>query len=134
LDFSKGMKDEHCVMWGFNVMFKTSNYGLRTTPQKEYEISAGLRPCPAEDMNNKHGRRVRVIRPIEELKQIRLSQRADLTDDEILAVVRVITQNTFAHLEVQCTNTMLAGAVFRTYVSGVQHDPPSVPGGRVQAV
>ena len=34
------------------------------------------------------GRRVRVIRRIEELKQLKLCRKAGLTDDEILTVVR----------------------------------------------
>jgi hypothetical protein len=88
--FSKGIKDEHCVMWGFNVEFTTSNYGLTTTPQKEYEISTGIRPCPEEDLLDKKGRSVRVILPIEKLKLLNLSHKAVLTDDEILAVVRAL--------------------------------------------
>jgi hypothetical protein len=75
-------------MWGFDVEYTTSNYGLTTTPQKEYEISTGKRPCPEEDMKDKKGRRVRIIRLIEELRQLKLCRKAGLTDDEILAVVR----------------------------------------------
>jgi hypothetical protein len=75
-------------MWGFDVEYTTSNYGLTTTPQKEYEISTGKRPCPEEDMKDKKGRRVRIIRRIEELRQLKLCRKAGLTDDEILAVVR----------------------------------------------
>ena len=75
-------------MWGFDVEYTTSNYGLTTTPQKEYEISTGKRSCPEEDMKDKNGRRVRVVRRIEELKLLKLCKKAGLTDDEILAVVR----------------------------------------------
>jgi len=75
-------------MWGFDVKFTTCNYGLTTTPQKEYEISTGKRPCPEEDMKDKNGRRVRVVRRIEELRQLKLCRKAGLTDDEILVVVR----------------------------------------------
>ncbi len=75
-------------MWGFNVKFTTSNYGLTTTPRNEYEISTGERPCPEEHMKDKKGERVRVIRRLEELKRLKLCQKARLTDDEILAVVR----------------------------------------------
>jgi hypothetical protein len=77
-------------MWGFDGEFTTSNYGLTSTPQREYEISTGQRVCPEKDMQDKHGRRVRVIRRIEELKQLKLCQNAHLTDDEILAVVRAL--------------------------------------------
>jgi hypothetical protein len=75
------------VKWGFDIEFTTSNYGLTTTAQKEYEISTGQRICPEEDMQDKKGRCVRVIRPLEELKLLNLCQKAHLTDDEILAVV-----------------------------------------------
>jgi hypothetical protein len=83
------MHDEHCVMWGFDVEFTTSNYGLTTTPRNEYEISTGKRECPEKDMKDKKGRCVRVIRQIEELSRLKLCSKAGLTDDEILAVVRV---------------------------------------------
>ena len=75
-------------MWGFDVEFTTSNYGLTTNPLKEYEISTGKRQCPEEGMKDKKGRRVRVIRPLEELRRLKLCPKAGLTDDEILAVVR----------------------------------------------
>ncbi len=81
-------------MWGFNVVFKTSNYGLTTTPQKEYEISTGKRPCPEKDMKDTKGRCVRVIRRIEELKRLKMCQKARLTDDEILAVVHAPSMST----------------------------------------
>jgi hypothetical protein len=87
-NLSKGIHDEHCVMWGFDVKFTTSNYGLTTTPRNEYEISTGKRLCPEEDMQDNQGRRVRVIRRIEELRLLKLCVKARLTDDEILAVVR----------------------------------------------
>ena len=67
--------------------FTTGNYGLITTPRKEYEISTCKRPCPEEDMKDKKGRRVRFIEPIEKLKHLKVCQKARLTDDEILAVV-----------------------------------------------
>jgi hypothetical protein len=76
-------------MWGFDVEFNTTNYGLVTTPLKEYEISKGQRICPEKEMEDRKGVRVRVFRPIEKLKQLPLCQEACLTDDEILTVVRV---------------------------------------------
>jgi hypothetical protein len=80
-------------LWGFDVELTTSNYGLITTPKKEYEISTGQRLCPEEEMKDKKGRRVRVIKPIEELKLVKVCQKAGLTDDEILAVVRPLLKN-----------------------------------------
>ncbi len=82
------MRDEHCVMFGFDVEFTTSNYGLTATPLDEYGISTSERQCPEKDMLDKKGRRVRVIRRIEELRRLKLCRKASLTDDEILAVVR----------------------------------------------
>ena len=87
-NLSKGIHDEHCVMWGLDLNFTTSNYGLTTTPQNEYLISTGKRPCPEKDMKDRKGRHVRVIRRIEELRRLKLCRKARLTDDEILAVVR----------------------------------------------
>jgi hypothetical protein len=75
-------------MWMCDETFTTSNYGLKTTPRKEYEISTGKRACSEDDMKDQKGRRVRVIRRLEELKLLKLCQKARLTDDEILAVVR----------------------------------------------
>ncbi len=75
-------------MWGFDVEFTTSNYGLTTTSLNEYEICTGKRQCPEKDMKDKKGKRVRVIRRIEELRRLKLCSKAGLTDDEILAVVR----------------------------------------------
>jgi hypothetical protein len=83
-------------MWGCDVEFTTSNYGLKTSPLKEYEISNSMRPCPEEDMLDMKGLRVRVILPIDELKQLRLCQKAHLTDEEILAVVRVPPMPTYS--------------------------------------
>ncbi len=87
-NFFKGMRDEHCVMYGCDVEFTTRNYGLMTTPLGEYEISTSKQHCPEKDMMDKKGRRVRVIRRIEELRRLKLCRKAGLTYDEILAVVR----------------------------------------------
>ena len=88
-NISKYIEDEHCVMWGFDVIFTTRN-GQLTTPQKEYQISTGQRFCPEEDMLNKKGRRVRRIKCIEELKQLELCKKAHILEEEILAVVRAL--------------------------------------------
>ena len=90
-NFSKGIKDEHTAMWGCDEEFKTINYGLTTTPRKEYGISTAARLCPEEDMLDRSGGRVRVIRGLDELRPLKLSRDASLTDDEILAVVRALS-------------------------------------------
>ena len=82
------MEEEHCVKTGCNDEFVSSNYGVRTTPRKEYEITTGRRACPPEDMLDKKGRRVRAVTPIEELKGRKLVQKAGLEEEEIVAVVR----------------------------------------------
>ena len=84
------MEEEHCVKAGCDDEFVTSNYGIRTTPRKEYEIATGRRACPPGDMLDKKGRKVRVVRRIEELKLLKLVQRAGLEEAEILAVVRAL--------------------------------------------
>ena len=87
-NLSKGVEEEHCVMAGCDDEFVSSNYGVRTTPRKEYDIATGRRACPPEDMLDKKGRKVRDVRPIAELKRLKLVQRAGLEDVEIVAVVR----------------------------------------------
>jgi hypothetical protein len=87
-DLSKGMDDEHCVKTGCSDEFVTGNYGVRTNPRKEYEIATGRCACPAEDMlDKKREKKVRVVRRIEVLKQLKVARKAGLSEDEILAVV-----------------------------------------------
>jgi hypothetical protein len=82
------MADEHCVMYGHDKPFETSNYGVRTTPRQEYEITTGKRDCAAKDMEDRKGRPVRVIRRIEELELLKVAQKAGLVLEELIAVVR----------------------------------------------
>ncbi len=82
------MEEEHCFKAGCNDEFTSSNYGVRTTPRKEFEIATGRRACPPEDMLDRKGRKVRTVRRIEELKPLKLAQKAGLTEDEIVAVVQ----------------------------------------------
>ncbi len=95
-NLSKGMEDEHCTKAGCTDNFDTSNYGVRTNPLKEYEIATGRRACPAEDMLDKEGKRVRVVKRIDALKVLKLATKAGLTEDEILAVVRPPPALTFS--------------------------------------
>ena len=75
-------------MGGCEEEFVTSNYGVRTTPRKEYEIATGARECPAEDRKDTRGREVRRVRRLEELEGEEAAQRAGLERIEIPAVVR----------------------------------------------
>jgi hypothetical protein len=87
LDFKREMMREHCERAGCDTEFTTGNYKITTTPKKEWLYVAGddngqRVPCPAEFMN--HGR---MIRALDELKQLDLAVRAKLNDEEILALV-----------------------------------------------
>ncbi len=84
------MEDEHFVKAGCDDEFVTSNYDIRTTPRKEYEIATGRRACPPGDMLDKKGRKVRDVRRTEELMGLNLVQRAGLEEVEVLAVVRAL--------------------------------------------
>ena len=85
----KGIRDEHCVKAGCDVSFTTPNYGITTCPSKEFKIVTGEETCPDNEMLDKTGKRVRVIRPLAELKKIKVVLKAKLNDCEILLVVRL---------------------------------------------
>ena len=82
-------------MSGCDIEFYTTNYGVKTTPRKEYEISTGLRECPEEDMRDRSGRKQRVIQRIDALKTLEICRRSQLSDDEILAVVGILEIHRF---------------------------------------
>ncbi len=86
-NLSKGMEEEHCVKAGCDDEFVSTNYDVRTTPLKEYEIATSRRECPPKDMLDKKGRKVRIVRDINELKMLKLAQTAGLVTEEIMAVV-----------------------------------------------
>ena len=87
MKLAQGIHDEHCRKTGCLASFTTANYGLTTTPEQEYEIATGRRPCPAVDLLDRQGACVRVVRPLEELKGLRLCVESGLAEDEILCVV-----------------------------------------------
>ena len=87
-NLAKGMQDEHCEGYGRDEEFEATNYGVRTSPRKEYEITTGKRACAEKDMLDRKGRRVRIIRRIEELKLLKAAQKAGLVEEELVAVVR----------------------------------------------
>lgn len=86
-DLAKGMQDEHCEMAGCEEEFVTPNYGVVTTPRKEYEIAVGNRACPEKDMLDKKGKRVREIKKIAELMKLPLVETAKLVEQEVVSVV-----------------------------------------------
>ncbi len=74
-------------MAGCDTAFTTNNYGVTTTPQKEYGIATGKQECPEEDMLDRKKRKVRIIHKIDALKTLEICKKAGLKDYEILAVV-----------------------------------------------
>ena len=87
-DLTRGMREEHCAAFGWDEEFETTNYGVRTTPRQEYEIAHGERECPAQNMLDKKGKRVRAIRSLDDLRLVEAVKRGGLVDEEIVAVVR----------------------------------------------
>jgi hypothetical protein len=85
------MMQEHCDMRGHDTPFTASNYGLTTTPEREYKITTGQMDCPAHDMLDKKGRSVRIIKHVEQLKTLPAALKAGLGVAEIIAVVRNVT-------------------------------------------
>ena len=82
------MRNEHTVRSGSKRKFTSSNYGLTTCPHDEFLYATGQRPCPEQDMKDRHGRTVRTLRSVDALRTLEICIKAGLTDDEILAVVR----------------------------------------------
>ncbi len=56
-------------MHGAEIPFKTTNYGLTTTPKDEFKIASGAKKCPEDQMLDKEGKCVRVIKMIEDLQR-----------------------------------------------------------------
>ncbi len=85
--FLEGIENEHTKKAGCDTAFTSNNYGVTTTPRKEFEIATGKQECPEEDMLDRKKRKVRIIRQIDALKTLEICQKAGLKDYEILAVV-----------------------------------------------
>ncbi len=85
LDFFCEMRREHCERAGCNTQFTTDNYEITTTPRQEWLYVVGDEnglqiPCPALH----HCRR---IVPLEQLLQRPLARQANLSREEIIALV-----------------------------------------------
>ncbi len=96
LNLEKGIRDEHCVKTGFNIQFETTNYGIITTPFQEFQYATGKALPPEQDMLDRSGARVRVVRPLAELMELRVVIKAMLTADEVLAVVSQTPSSCFS--------------------------------------
>jgi hypothetical protein len=87
LKFEDAMRREHCQKAGWDKVFITSNYNIRTTPKQEwmYVVGDGTGnplSCPAADRG--HGR---IIVPISDLLQLPLAIEAKLIRAEVIAIV-----------------------------------------------
>ena len=77
-NLKRGMEEEHCEMYGHNVPFTTKNYGITTTPEKEYKIITGEIQCPEEDKMDRDGKIVRAIKTIEDLQELQHAKDCNL--------------------------------------------------------
>jgi hypothetical protein len=76
------MEREHCKMPDSHVKFKTTNYGLTTCPADEWRI---VKICDKRfEASTPHKR---VIPRFQSLKKEALAQRANLDEEEIIAVI-----------------------------------------------
>ena len=73
---------EHCKKGGHDYNFETTNYKIKTTSKKEYEIVVGKATVDPADMM--HSRR---IPNLEELQKMEMSKTAGLMRIEIIMLV-----------------------------------------------
>jgi ankyrin repeat protein len=80
LEFKKAMCCEHTTLKGSEFPFTSGNYKITTQPKKEWAYVVDGIKCPDMD----HGRE---IKPIHELMKMPLSERAELEEAEVIAIV-----------------------------------------------
>jgi hypothetical protein len=94
LKFGEGMRQEHCEKAGHNKEFDTFNYGLTTTPEKEYQIALTGKfegkDISTRELCDKSGKRVRFIKPLDDLQTLPVVCESELKPYEILSVVREV--------------------------------------------
>ena len=119
-NLERGMREEHCEIYGHDEQFTSGNYGITTTPEKEYKIATGVVPCPEEETKDKEGRVVRVIKKIEDLQKLPMAIEAGRLYIEILAVVSDACLVLPSRTTIVLTTRVLlaAGALHRAYVPG----------------
>ena len=105
-NLERGMREEHCEIYGHDEQFTSGNYGITTTPEKETK--------------DKEGRVVRVIKKIEDLQKLPMAIEAGLLYIEILAVVSDACLVLPSRTTIVLTTRVLlaAGALHRAYVPG----------------
>jgi hypothetical protein len=82
LDFLLGMEREHCSRAGCNTPITTTNYGLTTTPRREWMLVLG--EVEAESKELLFGRRIPCYKKLGDLE---VAKAAGLIPVEIIAVV-----------------------------------------------
>jgi hypothetical protein len=85
-DIMAGIEAEHSSMYGADETLEMT-IPSPTTPRKEFEFVIGRQECPPKQMVDGQGNTTRVIRPIDELQGERLTVKAGLMREEIIAVV-----------------------------------------------
>jgi hypothetical protein len=80
--FMEGMKVEHCTKAGHDALITTSNYGITTTPQREWKCTVLGEAFAPEDLG--HGR---VVKSIDEHMKNVLVATAKLSREEVVAMV-----------------------------------------------
>ncbi len=76
------MELEHCTRAGCNTRFRTTNYGLNTTPRREWKLVLGEETAEPDDLQ--FGRRIPCYKQLGDLEA---AKTARLTPAEIIAVV-----------------------------------------------
>jgi hypothetical protein len=82
LAFDEAVMLEHCNKQGHDFEFTTSNYKIKTTSKKEYDVVVNSAPVDPTDMM--HSRR---IPNLKELHELEMSKGADLRMIEIIMLV-----------------------------------------------
>jgi hypothetical protein len=80
LKFKNAMRQDHCERAGCDVAFTTGNYKITSTPKLEWQYIVEDLPCP----DVRHGR---CITPIQDLLQLERCRKANLCEEEVIAIV-----------------------------------------------
>lgn len=82
---------EHCIKGGHDVMIETTNYRLKTTPKKEWQILVEGHLSLADMGHN------RVVKHIDDYLQLDSVRLAKLSKPEVIAVVLYTSPMVRAH-------------------------------------
>jgi hypothetical protein len=85
LEFLAAMEQEHCHLAGADVEFTTRNYGIRTTPRKEWLYVVAEKPYKPEPPADQL-RHDRIIPDVSEKMKCQLAVDARLRKEEVIAI------------------------------------------------